>query len=692
MPAISGIRQNPETLAFGSVLTSSSSWWRDGRAGRLRQVLTRCAVSVASLAIPAAVSLALQPHKSLRPIISISYLIALSTAAWWGGALPGIVVSLAAVPLTTALSSHGKLILPRHVDPVELIVLLAIPILVSRVAKSRKRAEEALRATNEDLEAKVRARTVDLLRAAASLEAEVIEHEKAEEQLRQSEQRYRLLFEDSPLAMVVFDAGSLAFLAVNETVEELYGYTREELLQMTLRDTSSPKELPGTMDALLAITSDQANSGTFVAQHKSGKLLNLEVSVRTIDFGGRRAQLALLTDVTEHKRLEAQLLQSQKMEAVGSLAGGIAHDFNNLLTVILGYSDTIVRKLDQDNPLREKVLEIQAAGRRAANLTSQLLAFSRKQILQPRILELNTVVSDISQMLGRLLGEDIQISLHLDSRLGRVQADPGQLEQVLTNLAVNARDAMPTGGQLVIETHNVDLDHHAASLQGVPQGRYVLLVVSDTGCGMDEGTKARVFEPFFTTKEVGKGTGLGLSMVFGVVKQSGGTVTIYSEVAIGTTFRIYLPRVDAPATQTEEAEGSHELLAGNGATILLVEDEPSLQALARAVLHESGYQVFQASNGKEALRVANHLTAQPALLLTDVVMPGMSGLELAEKLKRKWPGLAVLYTSGYTDHALLHRNALRQNTPFLQKPYMPDSLLEQVAAVLEKQPVLPREK
>ncbi|MBV9406756.1 MAG: response regulator, partial [Acidobacteriaceae bacterium] len=330
-----------------------------------------------------------------------------------------------------------------------------------------------------------------------------------------------------------------------------------------------------------------------------------------------------------------------------------------------------------------KVLEIQAAGQRAANLTSQLLALSRKQILKPQVLELNGVVSSISQMLRRLLGEDIQISMHLDAALGQVQADRTQIEQALVNLAVNARDAMPDGGKLVIESHNVELDDKTAVLQGVPPGRYVVLVVSDTGCGMDDKTKARVFEPFFTTKEVGKGTGLGLSMVLGVVQQSGGTVTIYSEVGIGTTIKVYLPRIDAAVPEASETLETQSVTPVHGATILLVEDEPSLRALAREILREAGYSVVEASNGKEALRAAETFSSPPDLLLTDVVMPEMSGLELSHHLQRKWHNLAVIYTSGYTDHALLERNALRQDMPFLQKPYSPSSLLEQVAAVLQ---------
>lgn len=678
-------RQNALHTGFEPPLTSWLRRWGGGEQSWPARLLGYV-LALASLALPAALTLVVGTHVALGPIVSLSYVIAVCAAAWWGGLISGLLVSCATVPVVTMIVTRGKMFLPPHLDPVGLIVLFFIAVLVSRVASSRKRVEKVLRAANDELEEKVAARTADLSRTASSLEAAVRKHERTEEQLSQSERRYRMLFEDSPLPMAVLDAETLGFLAVNRTAETLLGYSRAELLSMTLPDTWPSKDTPGMADTIKAIRADDDYSGSSVSRQKSGQLLTLEVRARGIDFGGRNARLALLTDVTEHKRVESMLRQSQKMEAVGNLAGGIAHDFNNLLTVILGYSDTILHNLRDDDPMRDKITEIHAAGRRAANLTSQLLAFSRKQILNPQILDLNGVVSNISRMLGRLVGEDIQLALHLDTDLGRIQADPGQLEQVLVNLAVNARDAMPTGGQLVIETHNVDLDDHAATLQGVPPGRYAVLVVSDTGCGMDEQTKARVFEPFFTTKEVGKGTGLGLSMVFGVVKQSGGTVTIYSELGIGTTFKIYLPRVDAPVAEAQEANEVPDVPHGNGATILLVEDEPSLRALAKEVLQIGGYRVVEASSGQDALAVANELTAEPGLLLTDVVMPGMSGLQLAEELRTKWPGLAVLYTSGYTDHALLQRNALRHDMPFLQKPYMPASLLESVATVLAEKP------
>jgi hypothetical protein len=549
---------------------------------------------------------------------------------------------------------------------------------IDRELFRREQAERELRQAQEALEQRVSERTADL-------QAEMAERQKAQEELRLSEERYRLFFEENPLPMEIFDPETLAYLAVNKAAMDLYGYSREEFLNMTLRDTRPPSEVGGLLEFLNNVKTAESYSGTFSTKHKSGKLITIDAKVRTIQFGDRKVRLKLVTDVTEHKQLESRLQQSQKIEAVGRLAGGIAHDFNNLLTVILGYSDNILRELDDANPLRGQVFEIRAAGQRAANLTRQLLAFSRKQVLKPQVLQLNTVVSGIAEMLRRLVGEDIHFSLHLDAGLGQVRADPTQLEQVLVNLAVNARDAMPNGGQLVIETKNVELDRDTAALQGVPPDRYAVVTVSDTGCGMDEKTKSRVFEPFFTTKEVGKGTGLGLSMVLGVVQQSGGTVTLYSEPGIGTSFRIYLPRLDSlPEVQPIEEPKPRSSHVPNGATILLVEDEPSLRALARKVLSHAGYNVLEASNGKEALQVAEKLGTAPDLLLTDLVMPEMSGLELADQLHKEWHDLAVLYTSGYTDHALLERNALRKEMPFLQKPYMPESMLDQVAATLAK--------
>jgi PAS domain S-box-containing protein len=558
---------------------------------------------------------------------------------------------------------------------------------VDRELRRREHAEAALTKAQEVLEQRVQDRTTDLYNAMSSLEGEMDERGRIEQELREREERYRLFFQDNPLPMEIFDPETLAYLAVNKAAQDLYGFSEDEFLNMTMRDIRPADQVPVLLEFMAAVKHQEAYSGTFITKHKNGKLITIHARARCIKFGNKKVWLKLVTDVTEHKRLETRFQQLQKIEAVGRLAGGIAHDFNNLLTLILSYSETLLEELQETSPLRAQVLEIQAAGRRAADLTRQLLAFSRKQMLKPQVLQPNSIVSGISNMLHRLLGEDIQICLHLDSEVGQIQADPTQLEQVLLNLAVNARDAMPDGGRLTIETHNVEMQEPAATLEGAPPGQYVVLQVTDTGCGMSEDVKARIFEPFFTTKEVGKGTGLGLSMVLGIVQQSGGTVTVYSEPGVGTTFKIYLPRLDgAVRLNPIEEKASPIPEVQKGATILLVEDEPSLRTLAHNVLQRAGYNVCEAGNGLEALQVARQLTCVPDLLLTDVIMPEMSGVELADRLKSKWPGLAVLYTSGYTDHALLDRHALAPDAPFLQKPYSPASMLEQVARTLADRP------
>jgi two-component system cell cycle sensor histidine kinase/response regulator CckA len=387
-------------------------------------------------------------------------------------------------------------------------------------------------------------------------------------------------------------------------------------------------------------------------------------------------------DVTERRRLEESLRQSQKMEAVGRLAGGIAHDFNNLLTAINGYSSLVLRLLSETHPARGDVLEIRKAGERAAGLTEQLLAFSRRQVLRPEILDLNAVVEDMKNMLGRLIPENIALEAHLSPNVGTVRADRGQLEQVIMNLAVNARDAMPEGGRLILETDNAELGVRFAQLHPelVP-GPYVMLAVSDTGAGMDEETRARVFEPFFTTKQVGKGTGLGLSTVYGIVRQSGGHVSVYSEVGGGTVFKIYLPREEA--TSTEAPEPRAAITEAPGAeTILLAEDEDGVRTLIEKLLEEAGYRVLAAGTAEEALRLGQDHSGPIHLLLTDVVMPGMGGPELAGRLAEDRAGLRVLYTSGYTDAAVMDRGELPPGALFLQKPFTPAALTAKVREAL----------
>jgi PAS domain S-box-containing protein len=387
-------------------------------------------------------------------------------------------------------------------------------------------------------------------------------------------------------------------------------------------------------------------------------------------------------DITDRKRLEDQLRQAQKMEAVGQLAGGIAHDFNNLLTVITGYSELLYDDLGADDPRRADVSEIRQAAARAAQLTRQLLAFSRKQVLQPRALDLNGVVTGIEKMLTRLLGETISVRTKLSPSLGTVRADPGQLEQVLMNLAVNAGDAMPHGGELTIETSEVELDEEYARehVDAVP-GRYVMLAVHDAGVGMEPATQARLFEPFFTTKGPGKGTGLGLSTVYGIVKQSGGHIWVYSEIGQGTTFKVYLPRIDAPADIMPRSP--QEAAKRGTETILVVEDADLLRALARRVLEGFGYTVLTAHGGQEALAMAEAHPGPVHLLLTDVVMPEMGGAELAKRLAARRAEILVLYMSGYTDDAIVRQGVLDEGVAFIQKPFTAESLVRRVREVLD---------
>jgi PAS domain S-box-containing protein len=399
------------------------------------------------------------------------------------------------------------------------------------------------------------------------------------------------------------------------------------------------------------------------------------------DHGQLSTVRGQLYDLTGHKQLEEQLSQSQKMEAVGRLAGGIAHDFNNLLMVIGGQTGRLLEALPEGSELRRNAEAIEAAADRAAGLTQQLLAFSRRQVLSPRVLSLNSVVRSVHGMLERVIGEDISVRLSLSDGLENVKADPGRIEQALLNLAVNARDAMPNGGTLTIATSMVDLDEiYSRQHIGAKPGRYVMLDVSDTGCGMDPQTRTRVFEPFFTTKEVGKGTGLGLSMVYGIVKQSGGYIWVYSEMGLGTTFKIYLPVTEAPV-QSLEPRAVASAPTGTE-TILLVEDEDGVRELLEEILTSQGYRVLAASRGVEALQISEFVDEDIQVLVTDVVMPHMSGHELAMRLRARRPSLRVLYLSGYTDEAIAHRGIVDVDAAFLQKPFTRAALARKVREVL----------
>jgi PAS domain S-box-containing protein len=513
---------------------------------------------------------------------------------------------------------------------------------------------------------------------------DITERKHAEESLRRSEERYRELFENANDIVYTHDlAGN--FTALNKAGEVVTGYTREEALRMNVIEVVAPECLEVVTQML---TRKVAEGGTTSYEltiiSKTGQRVALEVSTRLIYEGGQPVGVqGIARDVTARRLLEDQLRQSQKMDAIGRLAGGVAHDFNNLLTAIIGYSQLGLSRLEPGDPLRHEMEEISNAGARAASLTSQLLAFSRKQVLNPRIVDLNAIVTNIDKMLRRLIGEDIEVITILDSGLERIKADAGQIEQVILNLAVNARDAMPKGGRLTIETANRDVDLDFASYHiGLEPGRYVMLTVSDTGCGMDAETQGRIFEPFFTTKEPGQGTGLGLATAYGVVNQSGGRILVESEVGRGTTFRVLLPAALGVAVAEAPTEQSDLLLTGTE-TLLLVEDDQFARKLALKVLQEGGYRVLETSSPTEALAKVRDAGQPIDLVVTDVVMPEMSGRAMADRIREIRPSLPILFVSGYTDDALLRHGVLEEGTALLQKPFTPESLARKVRELLD---------
>ena len=511
------------------------------------------------------------------------------------------------------------------------------------------------------------------------------ERELAVAALRASEEQYRALFENTPYPMWVFDLETHRLLAVNGAAIAHYGYRREEFLTLKIEDLRPPEDIPALEQHLATKEAGYHTTGPWRHRKKDGTLIEVQTSGHEITFAGRRAELVVIDDVTERKRLEEQFRQAQKMEAVGRLAAGVAHDFNNLLTAILGTTDLMIEDLPADDPDREGLLDIRGAAERAAVLTRQLLTFSRQQVVSPRMLRLNELITDLVKLLRRLLGEDVTIASALAPDCGAVKADPGQLEQVLVNLAVNARDAMPNGGRLTIETRNVDLDaDYPTERVMIPAGRYVMLAVTDNGTGMDAQTNARIFEPFFTTKPVGKGTGLGLATVYGVVQQTGGYIWLYSELGHGTSFKIYLPRVDADGPQPAEEEQRASALDGSE-TVLVAEDEEAVRLIIAKALEARGYRVLSARDGSEALELAaGHGGID--LLVTDVVMPDMNGRELSRCLTEARPNLRTLYLSGYTDDAMLHRGVLQEGVAFLQKPFSLGALARKVRDVIEARP------
>jgi two-component system cell cycle sensor histidine kinase/response regulator CckA len=473
---------------------------------------------------------------------------------------------------------------------------------------------------------------------------------------------------------------------VNAAFEKLTGYKPSEAVGRNCRFLQGPETDPAAVLELHdAVKEERACTVEMLNYRNDGSTFWMALSISPIrDASGKVSHfVGVQTGITERKRLEQQFQQAQKMEAVGRLAGGIAHDFNNLLTAILGYGQMLLSEVAIDDPLRSGLEEIKRAGERAASLTHQLLAFSRRQVLVAKVLDLNTVVADVQNMLLRLIGEDVELLTTTAKDLGRIKADPGQLIQVLMNLAVNSRDAMPEGGALTIETANVDLTPaDVRAHPGLRPGNYVMLSVRDTGCGMDKPTKARIFEPFFTTKEVGKGTGLGLATVYGIVKQSDGYIAVHSEPDQGTTFKIYFPRLDEAATPAP-ARPMKALASTGNETILVVEDEAGVRNLVSHVLRRNGYTVLEASHGEEALTLIEHYSGTIDLLVTDMVMPLMSGRQLADRMSAKQPKMRVIYMSGYVHPEGDQPRNSNGRRAFLQKPFKPDVLATLVREVLD---------
>jgi PAS domain S-box-containing protein len=548
---------------------------------------------------------------------------------------------------------------------------------------TERKANEEIARQNAEMKIKMAKENAELVAAKKELQI-IAEREQAAEALRRSQARTRRLVESNIIGIATGDLNG-KLIDVNDAFLKMLGFTRKEFLSGQMRwDTLTPPEYHQSDHLAVEKLTSTGMAPPWEKEflRKDGTRVSVLIGVATLESeSGEIEAISFVLDISDRKRLEQQLRQAQKMEAVGQLAGGIAHDFNNLLAVIIGYGEIIEERLDDSDPLRTKAGQITAAGKRAAALTRQLLAFSRQQVLEPKILDLNTVVADTTRMLQRLIGEDVELVTIAGPALGRVKADRGQIEQVIMNLAVNGRDAMPQGGKLMISTANAVMDEvYVRQHPGAVAGPYVLLTVSDTGCGMDQQTQAHIFEPFFTTKGPGKGTGLGLATVYGVVKQSGGYVSVYSEVGRGTSFKIYLPRTDEPqlsvsANLATESERGWE-------TILLVEDAQPVRELASELLESNGYKVLQAANGADAVRLAEKYQEPIQLLLSDVVMPGLDGRKLADQMVRTHPGIKVLYMSGFTDDAIVHHGVLDSGVALLEKPFTKASLLRKVREIL----------
>ncbi|MFT3698122.1 MAG: PAS domain S-box protein [Kofleriaceae bacterium] len=479
-------------------------------------------------------------------------------------------------------------------------------------------------------------------------------------------ERSSLLFESAPQPIVVFDRNTLQYLAVNQAACKLYGYSRDEMMRMRLLDVKYPEDAASTLTAVDSIAHGTIkNTGVMRHRAKDGREILIDITAHAFEYDGHDAMMSIGIDVTQRATLEGQLRQAQKMEAIGQLAGGVAHDFNNLLGVVLANVELAIEGAEEGTDISEELREIEVAAERATALTRQLLAFSRKQPRRTETISIDQTIINCEKMLSRIVGEDIEMSMVLSPELASISADASQLEQVLVNLVINARDAMPTGGLVIIEASNVEIDDKRATTLGLKAGAYVELSVQDTGTGMDAATKARIFEPFFTTKAVGKGTGLGLSTVFGIVNQSSGAIEVESELGRGTCFRVVFPAVESHADQTTEMPIEH---ARGTETVLLVEDDPKLRSVLRRHLTALGYTAHDAPHGHAALEILRKAEVRFDLLLTDLVMPGLDGRSLAVEALREHPELKVVFMSGYTEHAAV-KTARFEHDHFVEKPF-----------------------
>lgn len=521
----------------------------------------------------------------------------------------------------------------------------------------------------------------------ATLVHDLTEMRRTEAALRESEERFAAFMNNSSVVALMRNLEG-QYVYVNRAFEELVGKAASEILGKTAYEIWPPEIakmlIAADRQVLATGRSVELQEKTILPGGKPKEWVSIKFPFR--DGRNREYVGGVAIDITKQKSLEEQLLQSQKMEAVGRLAGGIAHDFNNLLTIIIGYSEILLGSSKIDADERSKVQELKKAGERAARLTRQLLAFSRKQVMAPKVMDLNILVENLRKMIERLIGEDIELVTIPFAPLGSVKADPGQVEQIIMNLVVNARDAMPDGGRLTIETANVKFDEKYARshLPSLP-GEYVMIAVSDTGTGMDPEIQKHIFEPFFTTKETGKGTGLGLATAYGIVKQSGGFIWVYSEQNVGTTFKVYFPRIQEQKELPLETRQEPEKLEGTE-TVLVAEDEVALRTLIRETLDRHGYTVLEAGDGKEALKISGRYENPIHLLIADVVMPHMSGRELARQVTALRPEAEVLYISGYTDEAIIHHGFIDPNMAFLQKPFSPHALAKKVRVILNQRP------